>query len=193
MRREIHVFMDTSASNMRALRPDLPPIEIKGPIAVAPDVVGTRGRAWKCDLLRVRNANPETDATLVHWLIEAPWAHPCWHSYSLVMIHLRPLAGEVAGGETKFYLPCATHELWLYALDPNKERESMIKTGAVDNRWLRPANFGAQFTELNDEDALARILTVVTEVCNGELSPDTDHTRAWIKRFGHSMIKKEFR
>src|SRR5215831_4724961 len=110
------IVLGTGASNMRALAHDVPAIEVTDQITATPDIIGHHGRAWKCHLdegRRIKDARPEDDATLAHWVIEAPWAHPCWHSYSLVLIHLRPMPD---GRETKFYLPCASHEMWLYAL-----------------------------------------------------------------------------
>jgi hypothetical protein len=187
------IVMGTGASNMRAIWPSQQSVEIKDPIAAAPDISGSCGRAWKCDLAEGRRrmgVRDEDDAALVHWVIEAPWAHPCWHSYSLVMVHLRPMAD---GRETKFYLPCASHELWLYALDPDADRGELLATAIVGSCWLRPGNFAGQFVELGDADALARVERTVREICDGSLSPDTDFQREWVKRFGDNMIKREFR
>src|SRR5689334_15922965 len=85
-------------------------------VAKTPDLVGRYGRAWRADLAEGRrrhNVNPELDAALVLWVIEAPWARPAWHSYALMLAHLRPTPHL---HPPKIHLDGATHELWLYAL-----------------------------------------------------------------------------
>jgi hypothetical protein len=193
MKQPTVVVIGTGAANTRALVPDAAPAAIADPIATAPDLSGPHGRAWKCNFTegwRIMGVRPEEDATLVHWLIEAPWAHPAWHSYSLVLVHLRPLPD---GRDTFFYLPCASHEMWLWAIDAGEDRRPLIATGVVQGHWLQPQNFAAQFTEESDAAALARIERAVQEICDGVLSPDTDFKRDWVKRFGDNMIKLEYR
>ena len=54
------------------------------------------GKAWRFDLDAIRmrmKADPASDAAVDAWLIEAPWAHPVWHSYLVMLIHLRPIPG----------------------------------------------------------------------------------------------------
>ena len=168
-------------------------VEITDLIEEPPVIAGPHGRAWTCDLAegrRIMAIRPEDDATLIDWVIEAPWAHPVWHSYSLVLVHLRPMPD---GRETKFHLPCASHEMWLYALDARRDRRPLIATGIVEGHWLQPGNFAAQFIEANDADALARVARTVQDICDGVLSPDTDFMREWIARFGDNMTKREFR
>lgn len=91
------VMVGTGAANLRTLVPDAPPAEVKDRITATPDITGARGCAWQCNIndgRRQLGVSAENDATLVHWVIEARWAHPCWHSYSLVLVHLRPLPDE---------------------------------------------------------------------------------------------------
>lgn len=134
------------------------------------------------------NVKPENDPTLVHWVIRADWAHPFWHSYSLVLVHLRPLPSV---REPDIYLPGATHEMWLHALNPDYSDEALIKMGIVAPlQWLTPTNFAAQLIE-TDENALARIEEAVKEICSGTLSPDTDFVQMWILKFGDSMMIRE--
>lgn len=146
-----------------------------------PTIETELGLAWKYDLESFRKkSKKKVDASIVSWLIQAMWAHPFWHSYALHLIHLRPLKGV----ETKIYLEGATHEIMLFALDPGEPRDL--------NRLpshLQPANFVAQFISLSDSDAVDKIEKCVKEICDGELSPDTDFTQHWIHRFNASMIK----
>lgn len=163
--------------------------DITDPIAVPADIDCPHGKAWRCNLTeghRINRIRPDDDATLVHWIIEAPWAHPAWHSYSLVLIHLRPLP---EGRSSLIYLPGASHEMWLFALDPKRDRRPLIASCTPDRNFMEPANFMAQFIARNDEGALSRIERAVEDICDGRLSPDTDFRREWIARFGDNMVK----
>lgn len=176
----------TGAGVMRLLGgDDVAPI--KHPITAPPVVQGEHGKAWLCDTAvgrRQKSVADADDACLAHWIIEAPRAHPVWHSYSLVLIHLRAMPGK----RTLIYLDEATHELWLYALNPDADRNPMLATGIVDC-WMRPGNFASQFIELSDELARDRVRQSVQTICDGKLSPDTDWRQAWIKLYGDNMQK----
>lgn len=158
------------------------------PVTAPPIVSGPHGRAWLCDTAngqRILGVPPERDSTLAHWVIEAPWAHPIWHSYSLVLVSLRPMPGT----STMLYLDDATHELWLYAMDPNKDRNRLLSTAIVEGNWMSPGNYASQFVEIDDQLALDRVKAAVQKVCDGQLSPDTDFTSQWVALFGGNMMK----
>lgn len=161
-------------------------------ITNAPDFTGNHGRAWRCNISAIRErlgVSEEDDSTLGFWLMEAQWAHPVWHSYLMVLVHLRPMRDK---RPTKFYLDGATHEMWLYALNPAGNRQKVIDgegIGPHSCQWLTPMNFAAQFIELTDELATARCEDAVQKVCDGKLSPDTDFIRHWMHLFGDNMIK----
>lgn len=164
-----------------------PPVAIIDPIEQAPVLHGPHGKAWRCDreaALLSRGIDPAEDGTLDHWIIEAPSYHPAWHSYSLCLVHLRPLRTP---RRTLFYLEGATHELWLYALDPGADRRRTLATGIP--AWLTPANYVGQFIEISDDLARARIGETVQDICDGRLSPDTDHVSSWKARFGDHLFK----
>jgi hypothetical protein len=147
----------------------------------APDITGPGGNAWRYDIPALRQAIKTTqpDGSIAAWLIKAPWANLAWHSYILMLVHLRPM-----GLPTRFYLEGATHEMTLAALDPSVAL-SLLERPAM----LYPLNFAAQFIEPSDEAAIARCEKCVVDIVNGELSPDTDFTQHWIARFNASMIK----
>lgn len=160
---------------------------IEDPISVPADITGPHGRAWTVDMVdwcRRIGKDPAEFAQVAGWLIEAPWAHPLWHSYLLSVIHLRPMPDN---RPTKLYLEGATHDLWLAALDPDHPRQAMIETGAV--RQLRPLNFAAQFIAASDAAAMERAEHAVRLICDGRLSPDTDFTSAWVALFGDNMLR----
>lgn len=168
--------------------------EIKDPIARPPHRIGAYGKAWMIDLGATRakrGTTPDQDGCLSIWIVEAPWAHPVWHSYAITLIHLRPLADN---RQTKFYLNGATHEMWVDALDPDGKREMIIDGGFFGPdtcQPLRPTNFGAQFVETGDVAAARRIEAAVQQICDGVLSPDTDFIQQWMHLFGDNMIKGE--
>ncbi|RVQ23032.1 hypothetical protein [Sinorhizobium meliloti] len=51
------------------------------------------------------------------WIIDAPWAHPVWSQYLLALYDLTTPAPEVG---TVVFMPGATHEFVLHALDPER-------------------------------------------------------------------------
>lgn len=151
-------------------------------LPATPDIQGPAGRAWRYDMDTIaRKAGNRPHASVESWLIEAKWAHPHWHSYALMLIHLRNVPGL---GQPKLYVTGATHEVFLAALNPEKVRD--LKRNPD---YMMPLNFAAQFIAQDDAAATARINDTVREVVNGELSPDTDHMQSWIRRYGSAMIK----
>lgn len=187
----VTLVMPSNRSTIDMLAPGMPPTEIKDPIGDVPVVQGAHGRAWLCNLdegHRKLKVPPEKITTLDHWIIEAPWAHPAWHSYSLILMHLRDI-----GIPTKYYIPEATHELWLYVINPDIDRRPVLLDGIPQSMWLTPMNFGAQFIEITDDLARQRVRNSVQMICDGKLSPDSDFTQQWIALYNNSMIKKEFR
>ncbi|WP_155831237.1 hypothetical protein [Hyphomicrobium sp. 802] len=168
------------------------PIIPNDKISRVADLAGRYGKAWRVDfaaLCKKHGVAPEHDSGIAGWVVEAPWAHPLWHSYELVLIHLREIAGTSA---PIIHLPDATHELWLNALDPDHPREPFI-IGESPSYPLRPGNFAAQIIAENDEAARARVFAAVEQICAGTLSPDTDCLAQWIALFGDNMIRPAFR
>jgi hypothetical protein len=151
---------------------------------------GPYTKAW---LLPVEEVAKRSDipkdwaATVQIWLIEAPWAHPMWHSYILSLIHLRPIEGVKP---PVIHLKGATHEMMLWALDPQADRRPLMDGTAIRMPFLSPANFAAQLTARTDEDACIRVRNAVQRIADGKLSPDTDYLRLWIRLFGDNMIKR---
>jgi hypothetical protein len=187
------IVMDTGAGGLRMVTGDDKPAEITDVVTTPPTITGQHGRAWTCDLeagRREMGISTEVDATLVHWIVEAAWAHPVWHSYSIILVHLRPMADN---RPTKIYLDGATHELWVHAMDPQLDREPLILNGRVQGHFLQPSNFAAQINEASDDIAIARIAQTVQAICDGRLSPDTDRRRSWEKLFGNNMVRPEYR
>src|SRR4051812_16237629 len=156
---------------------------ITDPIAEKPGMSGLFGKAWT---ITDDNRLTGREHSLAHWLIEAPRAHPVWHSYSLVMHHLRPMKNLT---KPMIYLPGATHEVCLFALDPMVDRRPLIAGGKVEALWLMPGNFAAQFIAATDAVARDRVRWAAQAVCDGVLNPDTDFRRQWVDLFGDNMMR----
>lgn len=143
-------------------------------ITVKPTINGAHARAWRVDPHHVA-----PHSLVTSWLVEVPWAHPVWHSYRISLIHLRPVPGL---DDAVIYRSGATHEIAVYALDPDMPRQAVFDSHVWD--VLTPPNFVDQFIAQSDAAADARIADVVRLICDGWLSPDTDFRGAWIKLFG---------
>jgi hypothetical protein len=144
------------------------------------------GKAWRIDLSLWRQYAASqgagtAGAEVSAWIVEAPWAHPVWHSYLLMAIHLRGAPDLPA---PVIHLPGASHECAVIALNPEY-------TPTLDRfpRYLRPLNFTGQWVAESDEAAAVKIEACVDEILSGVLSPDTDYMRKWIERFSDSNIK----
>jgi hypothetical protein len=151
-----------------------------------PTLERPHGKAWQLDI-----ESPRAHAGIDAWLVEAAWAHPLWHSYLVLVMHLRPVP-ELP--EPIIHLRDATHELHVDALDPRGDRDRLVTDGP--GPWclgLHPGNFAAQFIEVTDELARERVRKTVEMMCNGWLSPDTDFLRQWIALYGDNMIKQQYR
>lgn len=135
-----------------------------------------RGRAWTPPLILT---GAPAAAHVTSWVITAPWAHPVWSQYVLDVIHLRDIEGAAPA---HLYGPTATHEAQLWALDPKlpiAEGETLPA-----HARLTPQNFVGQWACESDDAARLYVRErVVDAIMAGNLSPDTDHRRAWIARF----------
>jgi hypothetical protein len=136
-------------------------------------------------------AEADTDGGVFSALISAPYAHPVWRDYWLMVVHLRPVVREGNDLPTIMYLPDATHEMWLYALDPDFTLEQHDKMARP--RVLLPMNFAAQLVRPSDEAVIEEMRELAKEIEDGRMNPDTDNARAWRQRFGDNMVKEEWR
>lgn len=141
---------------------------------------GKHGLAWTFDLPAITRGRP--DAGVEVWLVKAPWAHPWWHSYVIMLFHLRPMAGV---DNPKLYVAGATHEIIIFALDNDQPV-------ALDKPWakamLHPCNFAAQFIAAGDTAAALKVQECVQNIVLGILSPDTDHIQSWGAIFNRGMF-----
>lgn len=164
----------------------------RDPITTEPTHTGA-ARAWRVDLVqlraniaqdpRVQQAQAD-DATVCAYVIEAPWAHPFWHSYYLFCVHLRDLPGQSQPPIKKFAE--VTHEVALYALNPDRPRQALVdgRDMRPGRSFLHPVNYVGQFVAEDDAMAAGVVDRAVIDICNGLLSPDTDFRSQWVARFG---------
>lgn len=150
-------------------------------------------KAWNMDYtakLRSMDEDPAHDGAVASWIIQAPWAHPIWNSYWLHVTHLRPIdRGDKGIFEPTFYLEGATHELWLYALNPEFRAEDIARTVEPFGSCLTPINFAAQLKLDSDAAAAELARKTADDVLRMRLNPDTDFIRQWAERFGANMVK----
>ena len=149
--------------------------------AITPDLTGPMGRAWKMDMTAITAKQPKgapMSVTVASWLVYAPFAHPIFPTYQVACIHLRDIEGAAPA---KIMLVGATHEVLVLAIDPTQQL-------ALDTlpMPLYPVNFMGQFVAADDQAAASCIEGSVREIVQGTLSPDTDHSRAWMLRYSDS-------
>lgn len=162
---------------------------ITDPIDLPPVLRGKYSSAWAVDLDAFRKgpggAGPN-DASVAGWVVQAPWAHPVWHSYLVSIVHLRPLPRQTVDLIIK--LEGATHEVFCYALCPEHPRLPLIK-GEGPPYPLTPANYVGQFVAASDAAAMEQVEKAVQQICDGTLSPDTDFRRLWFALFGDHFYR----
>jgi hypothetical protein len=126
----------------------------------------------------------------VSWLITAPWAHPFWSQYQLVLVDLTADLGK----PPILYRKGMTHEFTLWALQPDKRYDLLVRMDeAMAGKSallpiLTPQNQSFQFPAESNEAAEARMQAAVDEIHRGELSPDTDFNQQWRDRFAHDGV-----
>ena len=120
------------------------------------------------------------------WLIHAPWAHPAWDTYMIMVTDLTtPMKTEA-----KLKRDDVTHEMIVFAMNPEKEiphLDELFATGEAMSYTLSPANHGYQFTAASDEAANNRIQGLVDNIVERTLSPDTDFRAMWDRIFSDGV------
>lgn len=152
---------------------------MKNTDAFTPDLTDIMGSAWRADVEKLSQGRAH--AGVASWLVSAPWAHPLWSGYAIECIHLRSVSGL---GPPIIHLQGATHEMWIFAIDPD-----WVLNPGRRPALLQPVNFAAQFHAESDAAAAAGIEGAIREILQGTLSPDTDYRQQWAARFGSNMLR----
>ena len=111
------------------------------------------------------------------WGIDAPWAHPAWSQYVIMLYDLTTKSIQAP----IIHMPGATHEFLIYAMDPKFppliRDVSIVKQKPIHP--LLPANYGYQFKASCDLVALNRIEKIARAIAEQKLSPDTSWRQSW--------------
>jgi hypothetical protein len=154
-----------------------------------PTLQGAAARAWLVDGPATIERgifdpnDPRIPNSLPLWVVHAPNAHPVWSCYIIACVALAPVPGLP---DAKIYMPGATHEVFVAALDPD-----LIPELDGIPQMLRPLNFAGQFIEVSNDAAATRVQQAVQDVVDGALNPDTDFCHDWVTRFSGSNLKPD--
>lgn len=127
---------------------------------------------------------PSSDgqAMAAAWIIHAPWAHPAWSTYLVMVTDLTtPMKRSAV-----LVRDDMTHETVVFAMNPYVDIPSldeMFVSGKAMEYTLSPANYGYQFKASSDEKAIERIQGLVDNIAERTLSPDTDFRAMWDRIF----------
>jgi hypothetical protein len=124
---------------------------------------------------------PVAYGRLAAWLVTGPF-HAFWHYWMLSIIHLRSLPD---GPEAVKTYPEATHEFSILSLDDAGGHDPKDTSGWLP---LQPPDVCEQFHGLTDEQGVCMLRTFVQAICDGKISPDSDHRRFW-----HILIQQAMR
>lgn len=134
---------------------------------------GTHGfYALKHDLPALADRpNHDTVCALDRWILWLPGYHAMWSCYVLVACHLRNLPGVTPAVK---HFPEATHEISLWANDPERVQVALEKGGFAP---LEPANYVKQII-LRDDAACNRLAEdIAVEFINARLLPEPQGIR----------------
>jgi hypothetical protein len=140
-----------------------------------PHRVGVRGCYWELDREALCSSGDATATVLAVYLLDVPSAHPAWDCYLLSIIHLRDVPG-IPAAHREF--PTATHEILLWALNPESDASWNGIAFPPEGRFLlTPPNLIEQVELPSDEYALELVALLARAFIDGILSPDTDFRR----------------
>lgn len=134
------------------------------------------------------------------WSVNAPWAHPLWQQYAILLYDLTTPHGD---DPAVLYRPDVTHEVMLFSMDPEIRVEEHLKPiteklgwpvraeDGVRGKLLQPANFAYQFTAPSHEAAEDRIQRLVDRIAARDLNPDTDNSSGWDVIFKDGVTLKK--
>ena len=134
-----------------------------------------------------REGMPEQEATLSHWFLHAPPAHPIWPQYLFFLVHLRDVEGQSRPPVRPH--PDDTHNIMLAALNPEHGpwTAENVTTKMLDphRTWaaiLSPLNVSAFVREATDEQARELMAVLARGLVGGHVPiepSDYRGGRAW--------------
>lgn len=132
---------------------------------------GAWGSAHELPMVPPRDGMREQEATLAHWFIASPPAHPIWPHYTFCCVHLRDVEGQTRAPTLQF--PDASHEILLIALNPKLgpwSAENVIEkmlAPRTEAAWLTPLNLAEQLHNATDAQAVALTLMLARAMVDG--------------------------
>jgi hypothetical protein len=126
-------------------------------------IAGPAGTAVECRYTPAPDDPPAWKAGVASWFLDCPGQSPAWQHYHLGIVHLRQLYGVE---QARVTVPGATHEVILFALDPDASpRADDVETW----RTLRPINLAEQIQLPSDEAAAQLLRRAAEDVMAGRL------------------------
>lgn len=110
--------------------------------------------------------NPATAACINRWVLHLPGYSVFWNCYCLAGCHLREVEGTPLAIK---HFPEATHEIVLFALDPDHDQETLRSGGIAA---LKPTNYCKQVSLRGDEQLDVVLRELCKEFVAGRLIPE---------------------
>lgn len=150
------------------------------------NIVGTYGKATRIPLPQSTRA----EQTLVMWLLDAPQAHPFWTQYLLSVVMLDDHPDFPPANK---HFPEATHELFVFALNPDygpHDEETLkpfMEKGSLP--ILQPINVVQQF-KATGEQMKKLVRCAVQDVVDGKLSPEAPFSTESNNKYWGAVLNK---
>lgn len=124
-------------------------------------------------MIKVEEMTAKNEFSVGHWLVNSDVFHPAWNQWIVSCV---TLAGECDGAAPVKIDANNTHEIVVFALDPEKP-----VTFDHDGPWphLRPIDHVIQIAAENDASARERVENAISMIEKGLLSPDSDFRSLW--------------
>ena len=131
-----------------------------------------------------RVSRSKTHPYCATWIVNAPWAHPDWNAWAILLIDL---TSRIEGlPPATLHAAGVTHEVQVYALRPDRpvpDISTVAGRKAAGQLLMQPMEHGYQFRAAHDAAAEARIRAVVADIERRRLYPDTDFRASWDRAF----------
>lgn len=123
---------------------------------------GNAGRGFRAELLPADDRpNVDSITCLGRWNLYLPGQNPFWTRYTLGVVHLRD---SKAISPAKKHFPEATHEIDVFAVDPDFPEEKFAEGGTAP---LEPINHVVQFVARDDREAVLVAEKMVRRLVEG--------------------------
>lgn len=147
---------------------------------IEPTYDGPVGRAWRLALPDMSDDWRGQVTLDSNFVVFAPQAHPMWSWHIIFAVSLRDVEGQDQTPYKEYKE--ATHELMVWAIDPNHlapDPRAWPAPGSKDLHLLRPPDCVVQFHVESDDHAV-KVVDLCAKACTtGLLVPDSDYALTW--------------